>query len=119
VNLLVICPKCKNEIPFNKIIFHANYSNIKCSSCSSDLKPNKRTNSILGAVGGGIGAGFTTLFLMIWLRTGELFFILLLIPLLLIEFFVFSLISIKIMKLEIKEPYQNSQQITPPPIKMS
>ena len=116
---MVICPKCKNEIPLKKFIFLTNYNNIKCSSCFSELKANKKTNSILGAIGGGIGAGVTTLLLVTYQTSGELIFLLLLIPFLAAEFFGFTLISIKFMKLEIKEHYQDVHQPPPPAIKIN
>ena len=116
---MVTCPNCNNEIPFKKWFFLTNYNSIKCSHCSSFLTANKKTNSILGAIGGGIGAGVTTLLLITYQSSGELIFLLLLIPFLTAVFFGFGLISMKIIKLEIKETHKDLHQPPPPAIKIN
>jgi hypothetical protein len=115
---MVNCPVCEIEIPFKKWIFLTNYNSIECPFCSSELAANKRTNSILGAIGGGIGAGVTALLIITFQNSGELIFLLALIPFLLVGFLGFTLISVRLMTLELKRPYQEPHDPPPPLFKI-
>lgn len=51
------CPNCNSKIPFWKPWFLTRSNGIKCSTCEKTLMlGNKKTNTLIAASGGGIGA---------------------------------------------------------------
>ena len=112
--IMVVCPKCQSSIPSKKLIFLTNFNTIKCDSCSSILKANKKIMSMIGAIGSGIGGGLGAFFLINWSNTGELIYLLLIVPLFLLLFFGVWAGYIKLMKFETLESKPEIHSTTPP-----
>lgn len=115
--LMVICPKCKNEIPSIKLIYSRS---IKCMSCSSDLTAkDKRYSSIVLFILVTINGVISFLLIRNWFYTGELIYLWLLILFFLFVFFESWAISLKLVKLEVAKPPQAIKSPTPPPFNIS
>ncbi|GAA0720646.1 hypothetical protein GCM10008905_10060 [Clostridium malenominatum] len=52
---MLMCPNCKSKIPFWKPWFLTNFNGINCSTCGKKLSGNKKINSLIGGIGGGLG----------------------------------------------------------------
>ena len=83
-------------------MFLTNFNTITCSTCSARLQANKKINSLIGRIGGGVEGGVGGLLLIFWFRTKEVSYLMLFIASLIFMFFAAWLTSIKFMKLEVK-----------------
>jgi len=99
---MVTCPKCKNKIPGWKLMFLTNFNTITCPTCSTRLQANKKINSLIGGIGGAVGAGLGYLLLSFWFHTREASYLMLFIVLILLIFFASWLTSLRFGKLEVK-----------------
>lgn len=76
VDKLVACPKCGKSLPSRKLLMLTNLNAITCPTCSSKLRvENKTASSGVGAVLGGLGGGLGALLAILWLVTGNIVFV--------------------------------------------
>ncbi len=83
------CPKCGNRIPADKLLSLTRFStSVKCPTCNSLLEwKNKGTGSVIGGVGGAVGGGVGALLTELWVWTGNITYLTLIIPLIAGVFF--------------------------------
>ena len=95
---MITCPKCGNRIPARKLLFLARFNTtITCTTCASKLQwKNKRTGSLIGGVGGGLG----TLLLINWSQTGNVVYLTLFAGLLATVFFAAWVAMVKFTRFE-------------------
>ncbi|MHC3130180.1 MAG: hypothetical protein IBV52_08920 [Candidatus Bathyarchaeota archaeon] len=101
---MVICPNCRNRIAAWKLMVLTNWNSVTCPTCSTRLQiKNKTVSSLIGGVGGGIGGGIGGLLGGLWLITGEMFYVMLWLPLFGFIFFASWLASNKYVELTRKD----------------
>jgi ATP/ADP translocase len=104
VEKLVACPKCGRTLPARKLLFLSNLNAITCPVCSSKLRvKNKDVNSVIGGVGGGLGGGLGTLLLIMWVQSGNMAYVGLIILLIVAVFLSAWLLEIRYLKLKAEE----------------
>ncbi len=114
---MVVCPKCKSEISFIRLIYS---KNIRCKSCSSDLiAKQKKYSIIIVLILIAINGGTVSFIIQNMFNKGELIYLLLFIGLSILVIFEMWVISITLIKLEVSEPHQDNQSPIPPPFNIS
>ncbi len=99
---MVVCPKCGNNLQARQVFVLSNLSTITCSTCSSRLKvENNYVNRYIGGVGGGVGAALILLLLLSFHITGSLVYLVLLVPLLLLNLIIVYLVVDKYVKVKV------------------
>ncbi len=99
---MVVCPKCGNNLQARQLFVLSNLNTITCSSCSSRLQvENKDVNGYIGGVGGGVGAVLILLLLLSFRITGNLIYLGLLVPLLLLNLTIVYLLVDKYVKVKV------------------
>ncbi|MFB0514386.1 MAG: hypothetical protein ACETVQ_02290 [Candidatus Bathyarchaeia archaeon] len=97
---MLICPNCRNKIPARKLLRLTYFNPITCPTCSTRLRiKNKTVSRLIGGILGGIGGGIGGLLAIRWVRTKEMFYIMLMVALLALIFLASWLASIKFVKL--------------------
>ena len=108
--MLVVCPKCGSNLQARKIMILTNRNAIKCDICSSRLRvKNKDFTSKIGGWGGGIGAFLNFFPFYLLLRTGNLVYLALLVPLISAELLIVFLFMNKYVALQAEEPKHSSK----------
>jgi len=102
---MVTCPKCGSKIPAWKLMFLTNFNTIACPTCSAKLQANKKINSLIGGIGGAVGAGLGALLLIFWFDAKEVSYLMLLIALFILIFFAAWLAQLRFVKLEVKSQH--------------
>ena len=73
---MVVCPRCGNNLLTRQVIVITNRTKITCTRCSSKLQvKNKNVSSIIGGVGGGVGAFLGVFHLEAWVVTDNLVYL--------------------------------------------
>ena len=99
---MVVCPKCGNNLQARQVFVLSNLNRITCSTCSSKLQvENKDVNRYIGGVGGGVGAVLILLLLLSFQITGNLVYLGLLVPLLLLNLTIVFLLVDKYVKVKV------------------
>ncbi len=49
------CPKCGTKVPKIKSVYMTNFTIIRCENCDSRIRPDRKSLSFIGGIGGGLG----------------------------------------------------------------
>lgn len=107
---MVVCPRCGSNVQKRKLLVLTNHNAITCQVCGSRLRvKNKIVNSAIGGAGGGLGAVIIFFFAMLWIVTGNLAYLGLLIIIFAALLLIAWLLVIKYVKVELETPQSNPQ----------
>lgn len=53
-----VCPICDVKIPRIKSVYMTNFTKITCRNCGVKIRPERKSLSLIGAIGGALGGGF-------------------------------------------------------------
>ena len=102
--MLVVCPKCGDNLQARKVFVLSNRNTIICSTCSSKLQvENKNVNSRIGGVGGGVGAALIILLFFSFSMTSNPIYLGLIVPLFLLLLTLVFLLVDKYVKVKVVE----------------